>query len=160
MTLATLRKRWLASLCVALLALTAVLSGAAAHAADDPPRQVLVLLDMPAPHFRPDGNYSGGYADAAGRAARRRTAAALARVHGLHLATDWPMPALGLDCYVMDVPAPLQPDEVATRLAREPRVAWRRPRTTTRCSRCSRRHANGIWPSCMRQPPGRACASP
>jgi len=124
MTLATLRKRWLASLCVALLALTAVLSGAAAHAADDPPRQVLVLLDMPAPHFRPDGNYSGGYADAAGRAARRRTAAALARVHGLHLATDWPMPALGLDCYVMDVPAPLQPDEVATRLAREPRVAW------------------------------------
>ena len=28
--------------------------------------QVLVLLSLPPPHFRPDGNYTAGYADAAG----------------------------------------------------------------------------------------------
>ncbi|HEY9067897.1 MAG TPA: S8 family serine peptidase [Burkholderiaceae bacterium] len=106
------------------LLLAAATMTAPARAADDPPRQVLVLLEMTTPHFRPDGNYSGGYADAAGRTARRRIAADLARTHGLRLATDWPMPALGLDCYVMDVPPPLQPDEIAARLAREPRVAW------------------------------------
>jgi hypothetical protein len=114
--------RWIARLCLALL--LPLWPSVAAQAADEAPHQVLVLLEMPAPHFRPDGNYSGGYADAAGRAARRRIATALARTHGLHLATDWPMPALGLDCYVMDVPPPLQPDEIAARLAREPRVAW------------------------------------
>jgi subtilisin family serine protease len=98
-------------------------------AADTPevPQQVLVLLDMPAPHFRPDSNYSGGYADAAGRSARRRTAAALARSHGLRVATDWPLGALGVDCYVMDVPAPLHPADVASRLASEPGVAWAQP---------------------------------
>jgi subtilisin family serine protease len=40
------------------------------------------------------------------------------------MATDWPMPALGLDCYVMDVPAHLQPAEVADRLSAEKGVAW------------------------------------
>lgn len=95
-----------------------------ATGAEEASQQVLVLLNMPAPHFRADGNYSGGYADTAGRAARRRTAAALARAHGLRMATDWPMPALGLDCYVMDVPAPLRTADLASRLASEPGVAW------------------------------------
>ena len=97
---------------------------AAAEATAEPPQQVLVLLHMPAPHFRPDGFYSGGYSDSAGRAARRRAAAALAHAYGLRMATDWPMPALGLDCYVMDVPANLRPAEVAQRLSSEPDVAW------------------------------------
>jgi len=102
-------------------------AGGAEPAAAGAPQQVLVLLNMPAPHFRPDGNYSGGYADAAGHAARRRIAAAIARSYGLRMATDWPMPVLGVDCYVMDVPAPLRPAEVASRLTTEPGVAWAQP---------------------------------
>ncbi|HWP10480.1 MAG TPA: S8 family serine peptidase [Ramlibacter sp.] len=96
----------------------------AAQPGAETPRQVLVLLNMPPPHFRPDSNYSGGYAETAGRAARRRIASALARSYGLQMVTDWPMPALGLDCYVMDVPAPMQPSDVASRLTSEPGVAW------------------------------------
>jgi len=34
---------------------------------------------------------------------------------------------LGVDCYVLDVPAPQRPSEVAERLSREPRVAWAQP---------------------------------
>ena len=93
----------------------------------DEAQRVLVLLEMPAPHFRPDGNYAGGYADPAARSARRRTVNALARTYGLRMVTDWPLPALGVDCYVLDVPAPQRPDEVAERLSREPRVAWAQP---------------------------------
>jgi Subtilase family len=97
---------------------------APAPPAPDPQQQVLVLLQLPAAHFRADGNYASGYADASGRAARRRVAAALARAHGLALATDWPMPVLGVDCYVMDVPAERRPDDVAGQLSRDPRVEW------------------------------------
>lgn len=98
----------------------------------DEAQRVLVLLEMPAPHFRPDGNYAGGYADPAARSARRRTVNALAHAYGLRLVTDWPLPALGVDCYVLDVPAPQRPDEVADRLSREPRVAWAQPMSVFR----------------------------
>ncbi len=95
-----------------------------ATAPADPKQQVLVLLHLPAAHFRADGNYASGYADASGRTARRRVAAALARAHGLGLRTDWPMPNIGVDCYVMDVPAERHPDDVALQLSGDPRVEW------------------------------------
>lgn len=93
----------------------------------DSPQQVLVLLNLPVAHFRADGNYSGGYANTAGAAARRRIAQSLASAHGLTLASEWPMPTLGLDCYVMEVPALQAPDAVAAQLGRDPRVAWAQP---------------------------------
>ena len=58
----------------------------------DPKQQVLVLLQMPPEHFRPDGNYAGSYGDGAGRNARRGIATQLAREHGLTLVTSWSMP--------------------------------------------------------------------
>jgi len=111
---------------VVMLLVTPAVLGAEPGEVDEAQR-VLVLLDMPAPHFRPDSNYSGGYADAAARAARRRAVNALARSHGLRLVTDWPLPALGVDCYVLDVPVSQRPEAVAERLSREPRVAWAQP---------------------------------
>lgn len=99
----------------------------AAAAPLDPPQQVLVLLNLPVAHFRADGNYSGGYANTAGSAARRRVAQSLASAHGLTLASDWPMPIIGLDCYVMEVPATQAPEAIAAQLGRDPRVAWAQP---------------------------------
>jgi len=113
------------ALCMSLAARAAdvIDAGDAARAE----HQVLVLLKLPPPHFRPDGSYSAGYADAQGSATRRSIALALARSNGLALATGWPMPLLGLDCYVMDVPAPLRATDVAAQLARDSRVAWAQP---------------------------------
>ncbi len=111
--------------CACGAATAAESSGAPAPA--NPEQQVLVLLNLPPPHFRPDGNYASGYADAAGSSTRRRVAAALARSNGLSLATDWPLPILGVDCYVMDVPPTRRADEVAALLAHDPRVAWAEP---------------------------------
>jgi subtilisin family serine protease len=121
------------ALAVACLLFGLVVAPASAADADSaapmagPERQVLVLLNLPPAHFRPDGNYTAGYADAAGSATRRRVAAALALSNGLSLATDWPLPILGLDCYVMDVPVSQRADDVAIRLARDPRVNWAQP---------------------------------
>jgi len=119
----------------AILALLAAASAAAEHdapASSDAGQQVLVLLRLPAPHFRPEGNYAAGYSDAAGNATRRRIAAALARSNGLSNVASWPLPILGLDCYIMDVPAPRRADDVAVELARDPRVEWAQPMNTFR----------------------------
>ncbi len=90
-------------------------------------RQVLVMLRLPAPHYRPDANYGGRYVDDGGRSARRRIAAELARRHGLSLLGDWPMPTLGLDCYLMSFPAGDNAEHVAALLSHDPRVEWAQP---------------------------------
>ena len=111
-----------------LLAATAVVAAPTPAAplpeAEAAQQQILVLLNLPPQHFRPDGNYAGSYADAAGRAARRRVAAQLAREHGLAMSSDWPMPLLGLDCFVMDVPPDQSPSRIAQDLSQDARVAW------------------------------------
>ena len=60
-------------------------------------RQVLVMLRLPAQHFRPDASYGGGYLKDSGSAARRRLASDIAAAHGLRLRDNWPMPAIGVD---------------------------------------------------------------
>jgi subtilisin family serine protease len=116
---------------LAVLLLFCVARAGAADASDPAAApgaaQVLVLIQLPPPHFRADANYSPGYADASGSVARRRLASAMARSNGLTLVDDWPLPILGVDCYVMDLPPAANADEVAARLARDPRVAWAQP---------------------------------
>lgn len=120
------------------IALCAALCGAApsagaagaADAADGPAHtdpadgRVLVMLRMPAPHFRPDSAYAGGYADDSAHAALQREARELADAYHLKLVDDWPMPAIGIDCFVMERTGdgPLAP--VLEALAHDPRVAW------------------------------------
>ena len=81
-------------------------------------RQLLVMLRAPPAHYRPDASYGDGYQASPQRAARRRLARALAAAHGLRLHEDWPMPALGVDCFVLDAP-----DRAAALRARRRRAA-------------------------------------
>ena len=90
-------------------------------------RQILVMLKLPPQHFRPDASYAGGYDVRSGREARRRTAAALARSHNLELVADWPMPALGVDCYVMQAAAGANPGQVADAVSQDKRTGWAQP---------------------------------
>ncbi len=93
----------------------------------DPRQQVLVLLRLPPEHFRPDADYGESYGRGLGHSARRRIAARLAREHGLTLVSDWPLPFVGVDCYVMSVPMNQSPDAVAASISRDPDVAWSEP---------------------------------
>jgi subtilisin family serine protease len=113
----------LASLSVALAA-----GGGAANAPPvDPGRQVLVLLRLAPEHFRPNADYGESYGEGPGRSAHRRIAGALARRHGLTLASDWALPLVGMDCFVMTVADGQSPDAVAAALSHDPGVAWAEP---------------------------------
>jgi subtilisin family serine protease len=112
------------ALAVAVLAGTAP---ARSGSAVDPERRLLVLLRMPPPHFHAGGDYGGGYGGGQGRSSLRRMAARIARAHGLTLVTDWPMPLLGLDCFVMSAPGDRSPAALTAELSRDPDVAWSEP---------------------------------
>lgn len=109
-------------------AVTAAAQGAAVAppAVNDPARQVLVMLQLPPAHYRPDSSYAGSYGDGVGLQGRTRLAQALAREHALALVSEWPMPLAGVDCYVMQLPeADPRSAEVAARgVAADKRVAW------------------------------------
>ena len=94
------------------------------HAPASAPRQVLVMLRMPSPHFRPDGAYGGGYTDDGTRAARRRVARDLAAAYGLRVVDDWPMPAIGIDCFMMEADGSVPVERLVDTLTHDSRVAW------------------------------------
>ncbi|WP_020655482.1 S8 family peptidase [Massilia niastensis] len=90
-------------------------------------RQVLVMLRLPPQHYRPDAAYGSNYPNDGGQAARRRVALELARTHGLKLVSNWPMPVIGVDCYVMEWAGKEPIEPVLAALARDPRVEWAQP---------------------------------
>jgi subtilisin family serine protease len=114
---------------VALWLAAAAWAYAAPLPASADPQQVLVLLRLPPDHVSPSGSATGGYSydNGAGRAARRRIASRLAQAHGLSLAASWPMPLLGVDCFVMSVPPGRTAEGVVAELARDRDVAWSEP---------------------------------
>ena len=85
-------------------------------------REVLVMLRLPPLHFRPDAGYVGGYATQSGSADRKRVAEELAARFKLRIVGSWPMPALGVDCFVMEVPEALPLEPLIERLALDARV--------------------------------------
>src|SRR4051794_16889151 len=89
--------------------------------------QDIVMPRLAPPHFRPDGNYAGNYDARFGREARRQTAERLAAEHHLRLVSDWPMPTLGVDCFVMEIAAGDSPALAAERLAADARVESAQP---------------------------------
>ncbi|HEX7384989.1 MAG TPA: S8 family serine peptidase [Burkholderiaceae bacterium] len=116
---------WLCAAAAALAVLPAHAQDATAESAAA--RQLLVMLALPPTHFRPDAGYAGGYGDGLAASARRRAAARVAQAHGLTLGVDWPMPALGLHCAVMTLPAAASREAVLDALAHDPDVAWAQP---------------------------------
>lgn len=90
-------------------------------------RQVLVMLRLPPRHFRPDSAYGGSYTGDSARFARRRLARELAATHGLKLVNAWPMPAIGVDCFVMEDAGGRPVERALAALAQDPRVLWAQP---------------------------------
>jgi subtilisin family serine protease len=90
-------------------------------------REILVMLRLPPPHYRPNADYGGDYGDRLARGARRHLAARIARSHGLNLVDGWPMPLIGLDCFVMAVPDGQSVEAAAAIVARDPGVDSAQP---------------------------------
>lgn len=92
-----------------------------------PGSRVLMMLRMSPPHFRPGSGYGGSYGDGEGRSARWRVARRLAAEKGAQIVDEWPMPLLGVDCYVMAVPPSRSLDAVVAEVSRSPAVSWAEP---------------------------------
>lgn len=90
-------------------------------------QQILVLLRLAPEHYHPNSNYSGSYGDDVARSARRRMARRIAHAHGLTLVDNWPMPLLGLDCFIMAVPGGRSTEAAAAQVSGDPGVAWSEP---------------------------------
>lgn len=112
----------------ALCAVAAALAWTApAHAADGENGQVMVMLRMPPPHYQPNGAYQGAYGGEEGRGARMRIANRLAKTYGLSVVTEWPMPRLGVHCFVMESQSGVSAEDLAARLSKESNVSWSEP---------------------------------
>jgi subtilisin family serine protease len=93
-----------------------------------PERQVLVMVRHPVDHFRPNGAYGGGaYGDDLSRSSRERLARAIAKQHGLTFLDGWPMPMIGVDCFIMAVPDGRSTTAAANELSSDSKVAWAEP---------------------------------
>ena len=90
--------------------------------------EILVMLRLTPDHYRPNTSYGGDYDDGQTAVARHRLALRIARRHGLDLVQDgWPMPLIGVDCFVMRVPASLSIDGTIAQISHDPEVAWSQP---------------------------------
>ena len=87
-------------------------------------REILVMLRLAPPHFRPNSSYGGDYGDGASRTARRRIALGIAHRNRLELIDGWPMPLVGVDCYVMRVPADITIEAAVAQVSKDSSVAW------------------------------------
>ncbi|WP_066725865.1 S8 family peptidase [Sphingomonas pituitosa] len=115
----------------ALLALLfALIAGPPLHARAEEAPRILVMLRLAPAHFRAGSGYGGGYGEDQSAAARRRIASAVARRNGLRLVDNWPMPMIGIDCFIMEVPKGRAAEDVAARVSRDAAVEWSEPIAT------------------------------
>jgi subtilisin family serine protease len=113
----------------------------------DASREILVMLRMPAPHLRPNARYSGSYDDRAALEARRRAASEIATENGLELVEGWPMPLIGVDCYVMKVPDGRSIDEAIAQVSKHRLVAWSQPMQTYETLASPRSSNDPLYPT-------------
>ncbi|MDB5707011.1 MAG: hypothetical protein JWN66_4127 [Sphingomonas bacterium] len=97
------------------------------QADDGSSNRILVMLRLTPAHFRPNASYGGAYGDSGARAARRRIAERIARENGFELVDGWPMPLIGVDCFVMKIAAGVRTEDAVDRVSRDSRVAWAEP---------------------------------
>ena len=90
---------------------------AATSVSAPPDRQILVMVQQP-PGVQ-DGYGGGGE--------RERLARLIAQAHRLAVVDTWPMSRIGLDCFVMAVPAGHSTTAAADEVSRDPNVQWAEP---------------------------------
>lgn len=115
-------RSWLAAAALCAFGATSV------HAQAPPAPQVLVMLRVAAPHLRAADGYAVTYAASPDEASRVRIARELAHQYGLELVDSWPMPALGLDCFVMRLAPGMSASDITQALSRDARVESAQPR--------------------------------
>jgi len=141
-------RRHLAALLACLLSLCAALSPAQAGSPPESRTRILVMLRMPPEHFRARGGYGGTYGDSATREARQRVAKQIAAANHLAVVDSWPMPILGVDCFVMEIADGASADDAIARVSKDRHVAWSQPLTMFRTmGTAGGEHSDPLYPT-------------
>ena len=93
-------------------------------------RQILVLLRQPLPHYRGGDSYATGYSDARSKASREVIGKRLAAKLGIKFVGFWPMPAIGLDCLIMEAVEGQDVKAVIAKIVSDNEVEWAEPVAT------------------------------
>jgi subtilisin family serine protease len=118
-----------------------------------PDRQILVMVRQPVEHFRPNGGYGGTYGGDLTRSERERLARGIAHDHRLTFVDSWPMPMIGVDCFVMAVPDGRTPAAAVDELSHDSKVAWAEPVQLYQAQGGTASHNDPLYPA---QPAARA----
>jgi len=89
-------------------------------------RILIMIKDTRVNHYHPGQDFGTSYGWS-GRTAARRAAEAVADEHGLRLVDEYPMPSLGLRCFVAEIPGERLPDRVLEGLKADTRIEWAQP---------------------------------
>ena len=110
-------------------AAAAIVDAAAATASEprSPDREILVMVRHPPDHYRPNGAYGGGYGDDWRAAPASGSRAASLRQYGLTSVDDWPMPMIGVDCFVMAGAGRPLTEPAAAQVSHDPMSPGREP---------------------------------
>jgi subtilisin family serine protease len=116
------------ALCLAALALLQPAAASARQPMAAPAdRQILVMVRQLPDHYRPNSAYDGAYGDQIGRSVRERLARQIARKYDLSLLETWPMPMIGVDCFIMAVPDGRSTTTTVDQIAHDRDVDWAEP---------------------------------
>jgi subtilisin family serine protease len=140
--------RQLLGICLALALFALCVPAFAQGSPSVPPeRQILVMVKHPADHFRPNGGYGGGYGDDLARSGRDRLARSIAKDHGLTFVDGWPMPMIGVDCFIMAVPDGRSTATAAQELSHDSKVAWAEPVELYHAEGAAASHNDPLYPA-------------
>ena len=120
-----LLRLFLLSMALAVAHSSSVVAAGAPRAAPD--HEILVMVKHPPDHYRANGAYGGGYGDELARSERERLARKIARSYRLAFVDQWPMPMIGMDCFVMAVTDGRSTTAAAEQVAHDSDVAWAQP---------------------------------
>jgi hypothetical protein len=87
------------------------------------PQILIMIKEEQVRHYRAGADSVSSYGGP-GRAAARRAAEAVAGEHGLRVVDEWAMPALGVRCFVAELPEGRAAEDVLESLNADARVEW------------------------------------
>lgn len=90
-------------------------------------KKVLVMIRQAPNRLRPGASYSSGYGSAQSRAVRERLGRQIARQYDFEFVELWPMPLIGLDCFVLRLKNEQTALQAVEMLEQHPSVQWAEP---------------------------------
>ena len=90
-------------------------------------KKILVMIEQAPNRLRPGSSYSSGYGSAQTKAARERLGRTIARQYGFEFVELWPMPLIGLDCFILEFTEGYTAAQAVKMIEEHPSVEWAEP---------------------------------